>query len=74
MKICLVLKTFFFFKNFRKENYKIYIVFIGDGVSHIILLEGGLGCGKSLIEKYIKYILPPLTLKEMIESVKLQAL
>lgn len=40
---------------------------------HNILLEGSPGCGKSMIAKRMQYILPPLSLKEMIESVKLQA-
>ncbi|PAF43823.1 YifB family Mg chelatase-like AAA ATPase [Helicobacter sp. 11S03491-1] len=41
---------------------------------HNLILEGSPGCGKSMIAKRLKYILPPLTLKEMIESVKLQTL
>lgn len=40
---------------------------------HNILFEGSPGCGKSMIAKRMQYILPPLSLKEMIESVKLQA-
>lgn len=41
---------------------------------HNLILEGSPGCGKSMIAKRMKYILPPLTLKEMIESVKIQTL
>ncbi len=41
---------------------------------HNILYEGSPGCGKSMIAKRLRYILPPMSLEEMIESVKLQAL
>lgn len=41
---------------------------------HNILYEGSPGCGKSMIAKRIRYILPPMSLEEMIESVKLQSL
>lgn len=40
---------------------------------HNLLLEGSPGCGKSMIAKRLQYILPPLSLKEMIEGVKLLA-
>lgn len=39
---------------------------------HNLVLEGSPGCGKSMIAKRIRYILPPLSLKEMIDSVKIQ--
>lgn len=41
---------------------------------HNIIFEGSPGCGKSMIAKRMKYILPPLTIKDMINSVKLQTL
>lgn len=41
---------------------------------HNILYEGSPGCGKSMIAKRMRYILPPMSLEEMIESVKLQSL
>lgn len=41
---------------------------------HNILYEGSPGCGKSMIAKRVRYILPPMSLEEMIESVKLQSL
>lgn len=41
---------------------------------HNIIFEGSPGCGKSMIAKRMRYILPPSTLKEMIESVKIQTL
>lgn len=39
---------------------------------HNLVFEGSPGCGKSMIAKRIRYILPPLSLKEMIDSVKIQ--
>ncbi|PAF54397.1 Fis family transcriptional regulator [Helicobacter sp. 13S00482-2] len=41
---------------------------------HNLILEGSPGCGKTMIAKRLKYILPPLSLKEMIETVKIQTL
>lgn len=41
---------------------------------HNILYEGSPGCGKSMIAKRLRYILPPMSLEEMIESVKLQSI
>lgn len=41
---------------------------------HNLILEGSPGCGKSMIAKRIRYILPPISLEEMIECTKLQAL
>ena len=41
---------------------------------HNLLLEGSPGCGKSMIAKRLPYILPPMTLEEMIECAKIQAL
>lgn len=41
---------------------------------HNLIMEGSPGCGKSMIAKRLVYILPPSSLKEMIENVKHQAL
>lgn len=41
---------------------------------HNLLLEGSPGCGKSMIAKRLPYILPPMTLEEMIECAKIQSL
>ncbi|PAF46451.1 Fis family transcriptional regulator [Helicobacter sp. 12S02634-8] len=41
---------------------------------HNIIFEGSPGCGKSMIAKRMRYILPPLSIQEMIASVKLQTL
>lgn len=41
---------------------------------HNLLLEGSPGCGKSMIAKRLPYILPPMSLEEMIECAKIQTL
>lgn len=41
---------------------------------HNMILEGSPGCGKSMIAKRMRSILPPVSLEEMIECVKLQAM
>jgi magnesium chelatase family protein len=41
---------------------------------HNILFEGSPGCGKSMIAKRLKYILPPMNTDEILDVAKLQAL
>ena len=41
---------------------------------HNILLEGSPGCGKSMIAKRLRYILPPMHLSEILEAAKMRAL
>ncbi len=41
---------------------------------HNILLEGSPGCGKSMIAKRLRYILPPMHLSEILEVAKMRAL
>jgi len=41
---------------------------------HNILFEGSPGCGKSMISKRLRYILPPLKLSEILEIAKLDAM
>lgn len=57
----------------KNQDRAIYASLIAVCGFHNILLEGSPGCGKSMIAKRMQYILPPLSLNEMIESVKLQA-
>lgn len=42
--------------------------------SHNLLMEGSPGCGKSMIAKRIRYIMPPMKLEEILEKAKLLAL
>lgn len=41
---------------------------------HNILFEGSPGCGKSMIAKRLKYILPPMSASEILDVAKLQVL
>ena len=41
---------------------------------HNILLEGSPGCGKSMIAKRLRYILPPMNNEDILDIAKLQAL
>ncbi|WP_246434441.1 magnesium chelatase domain-containing protein [Nitrosophilus labii] len=41
---------------------------------HNILFEGSPGCGKSMIIKRLRYILPPMSIEEILEVAKLSAL
>ena len=40
---------------------------------HNILLEGSPGCGKSMIIKRLRYILPPMEMKEILDVAKLES-
>ena len=41
---------------------------------HNILLEGSPGCGKSMISKRLKYIMPPMDLDEILDVAKIDSL
>ncbi len=41
---------------------------------HNILFEGSPGCGKSMIAKRVRYILPPMNINEILDIAKLDAL
>ena len=41
---------------------------------HNIVFEGSPGCGKSMIAQRMRYILPPMSLAEMMHTLKLQSL
>lgn len=61
------------FSDVRGQERAVHAALIAACGFHNILFEGSPGCGKSMIAKRMQHILPPLSLKEMIESVKLQA-
>ena len=42
--------------------------------NHNMLMEGSPGCGKSMIAKRVQYIMPPMSLEEILEKAKLQSL
>ncbi len=41
---------------------------------HNLLLEGSPGCGKSMVAKRVRYILPPVSTQELLDIAKLDAL
>lgn len=41
---------------------------------HNILFEGSPGCGKSMISKRLRYILPPMSLEEILEVARIESL
>ena len=56
-----------------QENAK-FAALISAAGNHNLIFEGSPGCGKSMISKRIKNILPPMSLEEILEKAKLQAL
>lgn len=51
-----------------------YAALISAAGAHNLLMEGSPGCGKSMIAKRLRYILPPMSLEEILEKAKLQAI
>ena len=47
---------------------------ISTAGNHNILFEGNPGCGKSMITKRFPYIMPPMSLEEILDQAKLDAL
>jgi len=41
---------------------------------HNIILEGSPGCGKSMIAQRLRYILPPMSIEDILDTAKLQVL
>ncbi|MCG3662640.1 YifB family Mg chelatase-like AAA ATPase [Aliarcobacter butzleri] len=51
-----------------------YAAMICAAGNHNFIMEGSPGCGKSMISKRLQYILSPMSLEEILEKAKLQAL
>ncbi len=62
------------FKDVVGQDMAKYAAMICASGNHNLILEGSPGCGKSMISKRLKYILPPMSLEEILEKAKLQAL
>ena len=56
-----------------QDNAKFAALICAAG-NHNLMFEGSPGCGKSMISKRIRYILPPMCLEEILEKAKLQSL
>lgn len=61
------------FNDIKGQARAIEAALIASCGFHNIIFEGSPGCGKSMIAKRMRYILPPLGLNEMMETVKIQS-
>lgn len=68
-------KKYFYEKNFeldfadvKGQNRVKRAMVISAAGMHNILLEGSPGCGKSMSIKRLRYIMPPMSMKEMLQS------
>jgi len=62
------------FCDVKGQEHAIRAALIAAAGCHNILLEGTPGAGKSMIAKRLRYILPPMSHKEVLASAKLEAL
>lgn len=62
------------FKDVLGQDMAKFAALISAAGNHNLLMEGSPGCGKSMIAKRLQYILTPMSLEEILEKAKLQAL
>ena len=62
------------FKDIKGQQRAIRASLIASAGFHNILYEGSPGCGKSMCAKRILYILPPMSLDEILQKAKMDAL
>ncbi|RDU52017.1 Fis family transcriptional regulator [Helicobacter sp. MIT 00-7814] len=62
------------FSEVRNQEVAKRAALIAAAGFHNIIFEGSPGCGKSMIAKRMRAILPPMSLKEMMQTLKLQCL
>ncbi|MDA3907450.1 MAG: YifB family Mg chelatase-like AAA ATPase [Sulfurimonas sp.] len=62
------------FKDVKGQEVAKRAALISSAGFHNILFEGSPGCGKSMIAKRLRYILPPMKSDEILDVAKLQAL
>lgn len=79
LKLCEEL--YFYETNYKNDFLDVigqdmpkYAALISAAGNHNIIFEGSPGCGKSMISKRLQYIMPPMSLEEILEKAKLQAL
>ena len=64
----------FDFKDIKGQKIAKRAAIISASGFHNILLEGSPGCGKSMIAKRIPYIMPPMSIDEILQKAKIEAL
>ncbi|RVZ96228.1 ATP-binding protein, partial [Helicobacter pylori] len=62
------------FKEVKGQAVAKEAALIASAGFHNLILEGSPGCGKSMIINRMRYILPPLSLNEILEATKLRIL
>ena len=62
------------FSDVKGQSLAIKAALISATGNHNILLQGSPGCGKSMIIKRLKYIMPPMNLIQILEKAKLDSL
>lgn len=62
------------FEDVKGQNIAKRAALIAATGFHNILLEGSPGCGKSMIARRLRYILPPLNFAQILDIAKLQAI
>ncbi len=62
------------FSDVKGQKFALRAALIAAAGWHNILFEGSPGCGKSMIAKRLRYILPPMDLQEILEVAKLEAM
>ncbi len=74
-------ELFYYETNYEKDFCDVvgqdmakYAAMISAAGNHNIIFEGSPGCGKSMISKRLQYIMSPMSLEEILEKAKLQAL
>lgn len=61
------------FEDVKGQTIAIDAALISATGEHNILFEGSAGCGKSMISKRIPYIMPPMSLDQILEKAKLDS-
>ena len=62
------------FNDVKGQNLAKKAAMISAAGLHNIIFNGSPGCGKSMITKRMQYILPPMSINEILEKVKIQLL
>ena len=62
------------FRDVLGQDMAKYAAMICAAGNHNMIMEGSPGCGKSMISKRLQYIMPPMSLEEILEKAKLEAL